>query len=735
MLSPPRLLRLVVPACLAWAAFTTAVLAKDFAPDSPILTLVQSGEEAKAIAMLKAQPDLATHAGRQGIPPICAAAGRGLAQVVGALISAGIDPKGIDLRSGQNALHYAAANGSVKIAASLVKAGVPINHCDHLGNTPLHYAEGSKIALLLINSGADVHMKNSRGVPAWYQVAFRGSDHLDSVLKAKGIDLKTGSDFGTLMHLAAVAGDAKRVRLLAGHGLEVEQESPDGYLPLWAAIQSGKRDAVAALIRLGASARSKDRFGRGALHIFPRQRDIIEALVTAGASVSGSDKHGRGLHPLHVAAVTDRTGWQLTLYCKQGAALDPKDIHGNTPLHWAAYNGNTPALKQYVQLGGKVSPKNNAGLTPLALASLIGPEDAVTFLRSKGAKLVDMEQAVLELYAAVTERNVEKCRKLLSEHRKLPHLRIDCGGPPFYFSSPLHLSSHLGSERIVSILLKSGAPMNSKTYGGGWTPLHLACGEGNLATARLLVKNGAGLDTPTSPAARDSHPMAQTALHIAAKNGKLGVVQMLLAKKASIEKRDSLNRTALHLAASSHNHGIAAEIVLRGGRLDQKDARGSSPSDLFQRPVKRDVQFTPLIHWSLIQATETKDDGQKKWRACFAKCVTTKTEVSARDWYGNTALHIAASRNQVWAVQSLLAAGADADAANNCGDTPLHVAARNGHQDIVRALMAKKANQGIQNCYGKSALAVAQAELEKDDSASKLRLQNTVDLLKTATRI
>ncbi|KAH0538579.1 hypothetical protein FGG08_004829 [Glutinoglossum americanum] len=66
-------------------------------------------------------------------------------------------------------------------------------------------------------------------------------------------------------------------------------------------------------------------------------------------------------------------------------------------------------------------------------------------------------------------------------------------------------------------------------------------------------------------------------------------------------------------------------------------------------------------------------------------------DVEAKDGYGCTSLHWAASNGYKVVVRILLENGADVEAKDDCGGTALHKAAANGHETVVRLLLEKGA--------------------------------------------
>lgn len=59
--------------------------------------------------------------------------------------------------------------------------------------------------------------------------------------------------------------------------------------------------------------------------------------------------------------------------------------------------------------------------------------------------------------------------------------------------TPLHEAAFGGAERVVGLLIASGADVNAMTdY--GWVPLHYAAAPESPAVAELLIRHGAKVD-------------------------------------------------------------------------------------------------------------------------------------------------------------------------------------------------------------------------------------------------
>ena len=81
--------------------------------------------------------------------------------------------------------------------------------------------------------------------------------------------------------------------------------------------------------------------------------------------------------------------------------------------------------------------------------------------------------------------------------------------------------------------------------------------------------------------------------------------------------------------------------------------------------------------------------------------------VNARNFQGDTALHVMVRHGRLECVLALVTCGADIDAKDNAGNTSLHLAADMGHTTILRALLVFDADSSLTNNQGKLPWTVA----------------------------
>jgi hypothetical protein len=207
--------------------------------------------------------------------------------------------------------------------------------------------------------------------------------------------------------------------------------------------------------------------------------------------------------------------------------------------------------------------------------------------------------------------------------------------------------------------LLAANPRKLAITGGQWNRplLHLAAGEGHLDCVNLLLRFGFEVDK------RDSFDNA-TALHWAASGGHLDVVKRLLAAGAEVDgERDEHELGVIGWATCfRHVQTEVAEFLL---------ARGAKPT-IFSAVA--------LGRGDLVRALVAGDPSLLRLRKM------------SRFEHHRTPLHLAVLKNRPEMVKLLLELGADAGAKDSRGYTPLNFARATTDASIAAMLIAAGAN-------------------------------------------
>ena len=187
-----------------------------------------------------------------------------------------------------------------------------------------------------------------------------------------------------------------------------------------------------------------------------------------------------------------------------------------------------------------------------------------------------------------------------------------------------------------------------------WTPLLAAVGKGSLDTARLLLEAGADVGAAVE---------GESALHMAAEDGHVAMVELLVEYKAELDGKSGVGLTPLHLACA-HGHDDVVRVLPQAG------------ADM----------FVDCAGWTCV-AVAAKKDHVHVLRQLLDAGGEDKRVFEPIERHNASPVFLAARFGSRRAVQLLLAHGADVDAANVLQQTPLDAAVGYGHTDIVLDLV------------------------------------------------
>ncbi|PYL61298.1 MAG: hypothetical protein DMF24_07700, partial [Verrucomicrobia bacterium] len=220
-------------------------------------------------------------------------------------------------------------------------------------------------------------------------------------------------------------------------------------------------------------------------------------------------------------------------------------------IHDAAELGDLERVKAYLSQDPKqVDTTDAKGRTVLDCAILSGKKELVEFLVEKGA--------TENIFAAAVCGHVDKVAELLKQDPKLANARDKGGKTPLHWAAfygqkkvvelllaqkadvnaldndgftPLHWAAEFDRSDVVEVLVNNKADFNIKVAKYGWTPLRLAVIHDHIATADVLMKKG------SDPNVKDDENIPL--LLQAVMSGKKDMVELLLARKADVNAKDS----------------------------------------------------------------------------------------------------------------------------------------------------------------------------------------------------
>merc|ERR1712227_147313 len=110
---------------------------------------------------------------------------------------------------------------------------------------------------------------------------------------------------------------------------------------------------ISLLLANGANIAVQDRSGSNLLFSASDSAEALEVLLNEKV-IDVNGKNNTGWAPLHkIASVNDSHDSDkcTTLLVKNGADIEAKDLHGNTPLSLAVITGNVTVTRTLLELG------------------------------------------------------------------------------------------------------------------------------------------------------------------------------------------------------------------------------------------------------------------------------------------------------------------------------------------------------------------------------------------------
>ncbi len=316
-----------------------------------------------------------------------------------------------DLEEGMTPLHYGAFMGLEAVIDYSLKHGLNLMMKDRRGLTPVWFSvSGGRPAMLrkLIALGADLSIKNSDGENLLFRAARARNAQVVEILLEHGfkLDEKAPNNM-TLMDYAFMGGSIDIAKLFVSKGMKLESSSDSRNPLLIRAAVSANADGIHYLLDHGFDINVKEpNNGRTALLMAVDfgNPDGARALAMRGADVNVADKDG--MTPL---SITVKKGDKelVDLFLKKGARLDAADpLEGKTVLHEAALRGYSGVIETLQAGGIDKNAKDKDGRTALSYALKYGNQKAADLLRSKGVEEVPWETNLDD--AAILNKELKK---------------------------------------------------------------------------------------------------------------------------------------------------------------------------------------------------------------------------------------------------------------------------------------------------------------------------------------
>ncbi|KAJ9162717.1 hypothetical protein P3X46_022473 [Hevea brasiliensis] len=332
---------------------------------------------------------------------------------------------------------------------------------------------------------------------------------------------------------------------------------------------------------------------------------------------------------IHLTYLSERS----TEFVKQVLGICPSlllkfNVHGDTPLHFAARYGHAGAAEALIEQA-KASPEIDieSGEEPRAreangikavrkmLRMTNENKDTALHEAARYQRSLNVVKAIMRyedpdefaysandcgetpLYLAVENGRIEIVLELLRNPNSQSLVYGGPNGKTALHAAAMYDFSKLEAEKkeehmllkMIGELLDKWSSLTKETDEKGWTPLHYAAYKGHTSVVEQL------LDKDQSSAYVVDKDWKRTALHIAAGRGFQETMETIISKCPDCcELIDIKGWNVLHYAVISKNNQVLQALLRHSSLiylLNQKDSRGNTPAHLYEIYLPRLPSF------------------------------------------------------------------------------------------------------------------------------------------------
>lgn len=591
-------------------------------------------------------------------------------------------------------------------------------------------------------------------------------DAVETILndKSLGIDvnLKDGKGRGlTPLLLACCRGNYLMAKLLIDHGADVEQSDAAGY--------NGYHYLARPHIEGLQNGYECQRYSLD-------QRPQIARLLKGGINA----KDVNGLTPFVLLLKGENSNHSCVLtevFLEKGAEIDYIDEKGNTLLLIAIHNRHMTAALKLAECSGMINMANAKGETPMQAAKNIYNEGLQIALKDYGAEedcdaakmnMANLSRITSNAFAGFSDEGRDSICIALYLAKKLTE-KIDPDDDDdleyltgilnnalvndeqcqvlevFYnagidFTMPIHsrgtvfclrdkcLAGNYGVKAIKK-MMEFGIDMNEAIIQGK-TPANIIASNQprNMMFSKKrddYFEEAAKLLSRESMEKLDNSGMS--AVHLAAKNGHLEMLQVMLKKEVDIniteDQPAEAGNTPLHEACAGGHAEVVRLLETFGADSTLKNIKGENPAHYAVMKKKFGGDLNSKTRAAVLRELKNingaRNDGKTPLMLLQYLDINTiidllpvflekGADINAVDNAGNTAL-ILNAQNICFkdAVKELVRAGADINMVDNAGNNALYYTLKYGRQDVARFLIKKGADYNHANNKGENSVQVA----------------------------
>ena len=454
---------------------------------------------------------------------------------------------------------------------------------------------------------------------------------------------------------AAERGDLAAVRTLLGQKADVNAARDDGSSALHAAAHADRLDIADALLRAGAHASAKDRYGLTPLYLASLNGSVplMQRLLDAGADPNTTDPGGE------TALMTaTRTGAvaAMRLLLDRGAQVDAREPEfQQTALMIAVREDHTPAVELLIKAGAAVNAQTRKGPAPNFVPPCKGTgcgSEGVGINRGglpDRGRRAEVKGGMTPLLYAARDGRLEPARRLVAAGADL---ELGDGNA----IRPLLTAALNGQIAVARLLVEHGANVNADDFWGR-TPLWAA------VEFRNLDMNNNDQDAPTDNGV-DRPPfldlirlLIDKGANVNARTRELPPPRRWLYSLNDVSWVDFTGQTPFLRAALSADTTAMKLLLARGADPNLATLAGTTP-----------LMAAAGVNWVVAQ---TYTESVQARLDAVALCLELGADVNASNSMGLTPLLGAVNRGSNDIIELLVRRGARLDIIDKEGRTPL----------------------------------------------------------------
>lgn len=385
---------------------------------------------------------------------------------------------------GKTALYFAAQKKSVEYASILITAGASVNKQNNNGETPLHSAvlnhSVENVSLLLRNKADPAVTTYKINNPNYF-----GKAGLSSSLHYAFYDRKTLS--------------LEMITLLLSATADLSMQNQEGKTPLYLAsahqsVNSLSEETIKQLLEstdLTVKSRKQKTVLHAAAENKAMSKETFAKILTKCVASEKSNNNNvsgmidwadnRGNTALYYA-VSNRSVDKALLLLKSQA--NPNIYQGYSPLHIATKNNDTELAMSLIVHGADVNAKDKDGNTPLVYAAKNGNLELIECLHKKRA-LFSGKEGDLAVKKALLNNHIDALIKLI-EYGANPDMHVYPKSRDSWENSSAFASSSFPSPSSSSP--DDGEEDKTNLLSPGDTPLHYAVKTANKDLATICLQ-------------------------------------------------------------------------------------------------------------------------------------------------------------------------------------------------------------------------------------------------------